>query len=99
MVEVNDLDRLNGILKEYDQMVLLNRYEGTNRELHLTYEAGGGPEENVEATVIFDEAVNISLRSVFHNSRITFKIITDYSVAKSFIGDRDFADEEEFPAY
>jgi len=99
MVEVTDLDKLNGILKEYGQMVLLTHYEGTSRELRLTYEAGSGPEENVSATVVFDEAVNISLPSVFHNSYITYKEITSYSVAKSIIGDQDFADDEEFPAY
>jgi hypothetical protein len=77
---------------------LLSNYDGTNRELRFTFEAGGGPEEDVSATVIFDETVIINLPSVFHNSYITFKEITDYSAAKSIIGDPDFADDEEFPA-
>lgn len=96
MVEVGDLYKLNEVLKGYDRMVLLSRYDGANRELRLTFEAGGGPEENVEATVIFDEAVNISLPSVFHNAYVTFKEMADYSEAKSLIGDPDFADDEEF---
>ena len=99
MVEIKEFDKLNKILKDYYSMVTITRYDGDNRELRLDYAAGGGPEENVTATVIFDEAVIVSLASIFRNSRITYKEIKDYAEAKSIIKDDNFADDEEFPTY